>query len=185
MDYGKVAYIGGGNMARALAGGMLAAGYEAAHLWIAEPLPEQRAVLTDELPGTVVIDNNEGAARDAECIVLAVKPQILAEVCKPLAPIAQSSRPLVISIAAGVRARDIESWLGGNLPVVRVMPNQTCSAARRPTSFRRQDRSSMSPARMTSIRLPRYRARARPTSTCSSICSLKRPLISGFHTRMH
>ena len=100
MDYGKVAYIGGGNMARALAGGMLAAGYEAGHLWVAEPLPEQRAILADELPGAVVIDNNEDAARDAECIVLAVKPQILAEVCKPLAPIAQSSRPLIISIAA-------------------------------------------------------------------------------------
>ena len=122
MDYGKVAYIGGGNMARALAGGMLAAGYEAA--LAAQQAPSWDSVLTDELPGTVVIDNNESAARGAECIVLAVKPQILAEVCKPLAPIAQSSRPLVISIAAGVRARDIESWLGGNLPVVRVMPNQ-------------------------------------------------------------
>ena len=43
MDYGKVAYVGGGNMARALAGGMLAAGYEMTHLWISEPLDEQRA----------------------------------------------------------------------------------------------------------------------------------------------
>ena len=124
MDYGKVAYIGGGNMARALAGGMLAAGYEASHLWIAEPRAEQRSVLAEEFPGAVIVEGNDDAVRDAECIVLAVKPQILAEVCKPLAQIAQSSRPLVISIAAGVRARDIESWLGGSLPVVRVMPNQ-------------------------------------------------------------
>ena len=124
MDYGKVAYVGGGNMARALAGGMLAAGYEASHLWISEPAAEQRSRLVEELPGAVIVENNAEAVRDAECVLLAVKPQILADVCKPLAHIVQTSRPLVISIAAGVRARDIEYWLGGSLPVVRVMPNQ-------------------------------------------------------------
>ncbi len=124
MDYGKVAYVGGGNMARALAGGMLAAGYEAGHLWISEPLAGQRATLADEMPGAIVVDSNDEAVQGAECVVLAVKPQILCEVCKPLAAIVQQTRPLVISIAAGVRARDIETWLGGNLPVVRVMPNQ-------------------------------------------------------------
>lgn len=124
MDYGKVAYVGGGNMARALAGGMLAAGYEPSHLLISEPLQAQRKSLVAELPGAVVVERNEDAVRDAECIVLAVKPQILSEVCKPLAPLVQRNRPLIISIAAGVRARDIEHWLGGNLPVVRVMPNQ-------------------------------------------------------------
>ena len=124
MDYGKVAYVGGGNMARALAGGMLAAGYEPGHLWISEPLAEQRRCLVEEMPGAVVVESNDDAVRDAECIVLAVKPQILPRVCKPLAGLVQQSRPLIISIAAGVRARDIEDWLGGNLPVVRVMPNQ-------------------------------------------------------------
>ena len=124
MDYGKVAYVGGGNMTRALAGGMLAAGYEASHLLISEPLDEHRQSLAKELPGAVIYEDNEEATRDAECIVLAVKPQILADVCKPLAGVAQQNRPLIISIAAGVRARDIETWLGGNLPVVRVMPNQ-------------------------------------------------------------
>jgi pyrroline-5-carboxylate reductase len=124
MDYGKVVYVGGGNMTRALAGGMLAAGYEASHLLVSEPLAENRDRLAKELPGTLIFDNNEDAVRDAECIVLAVKPQILCDVCKPLAPLVQQSRPLIISIAAGVRASDIESWLGGNLPVVRVMPNQ-------------------------------------------------------------
>ncbi len=124
MDYGKVAYVGGGNMARALAGGMLAAGYQADHLWISEPLAEQRASLGEELPGAVIVAGNDDAVRGAECIVLAVKPQILSKVCKPLAEIVQETRPLVISIAAGVRARDIENWLGGDLPVVRVMPNQ-------------------------------------------------------------
>ena len=124
MDYGKVAYVGGGNMARALAGGMLAAGYEPSHLWISEPAPAQREHLARELPGAVIVESNADAVRNAECVLLAVKPQILADVCKPLASVVQQSRPLVISIAAGVRASDIEDWLGGSLPVVRVMPNQ-------------------------------------------------------------
>lgn len=124
MDYGKIAYVGGGNMARALAGGMLAAGYKAGHVLISEPLAEHRATLAAELPGTIVLERNEDAVRDAECVVFAVKPQILSDVCKPLAALVQQTKPLIISIAAGVRARDIEAWLGGNLPVVRVMPNQ-------------------------------------------------------------
>lgn len=124
MDYGKVAYVGGGNMARALAGGMLAAGYEPSHVLISEPLAEHRDSLAHELPDAKILEHNEDAVRDAECIVLAVKPQILYDVCKPLASLVQRSKPLVISIAAGVRASDIETWLGGELPVVRVMPNQ-------------------------------------------------------------
>jgi pyrroline-5-carboxylate reductase len=124
MDYGKVAYVGGGNMTRALAGGMLAAGYAPHHVLISEPLAEHRESLAVELPGADILEHNEDAVREAECIVLAVKPQILSDVCKPLAALVQQNKPLVISIAAGVRASDIETWLGGELPVVRVMPNQ-------------------------------------------------------------
>ena len=124
MDYGKVAYVGGGNMTRALAGGMLAAGYEPSHLLISEPLAEHRRTLSEELPGTIISKANEDVVREAECIVLAVKPQILSAVCRPLAPLVQRTKPLVISIAAGVRGADIENWLGGDLAVVRVMPNQ-------------------------------------------------------------
>lgn len=124
MDYGKVAFIGGGNMARALAGGMLAAGYQPAHVLISDPVEATRARLREEFPGTVLSDSNAEVVKDAECVVLAVKPQILADVCKPLAPLVQETRPLVISVAAGVRSNDIQQWLGGNLAVVRVMPNQ-------------------------------------------------------------
>jgi len=124
MDYGKVAFVGGGNMARALAGGMLAAGYEARHILISEPQREHRDSLADEMPGTVICERNEDVVGDAECIVLAVKPQILYDVCKPLASMVQRSKPLIISIAAGVRSGDIDTWLGGGLAVVRVMPNQ-------------------------------------------------------------
>lgn len=124
MDYGKVAFIGGGNMARALAGGMLAAGYEPGHILFSEPLAEHRASLAEEFPGTIVRDSNADVVQEAECIVLAVKPQILFDVCKPLAGAVQKTRPLIISVAAGVRSIDIDAWLGGGLSVVRVMPNQ-------------------------------------------------------------
>ena len=124
MDYGKVAFVGGGNMTRALAGGMLAAGYEASHVLVSEPLAERREQLSIELPGAAIRDDNETSVAEAECVVFAVKPQVLCAVCKPLASIVQTTRPLIISIAAGVRSGDIDTWLGGNLAVVRAMPNQ-------------------------------------------------------------
>lgn len=124
MDYGKVAFVGGGNMTRALAGGMLAAGYEPSHILVSEPLAEHRDQLREHLPGAVIREDNAASVAEAECVVFAVKPQILCDVCKPLAHVVQTTRPLVISIAAGVRSGDIDAWLGGGLAVVRVMPNQ-------------------------------------------------------------
>ena len=124
MDYGKVAFVGGGNMARALAGGMLAAGYEPGHILISEPAAENRKRLADDLRGAVIGADNEQVVSDAACVLFAVKPQILSAVCRPLATVVQKTRPLIISIAAGVRSDDIDSWLGGGLAVVRVMPNQ-------------------------------------------------------------
>ncbi|MGB5512144.1 MAG: pyrroline-5-carboxylate reductase [Woeseiaceae bacterium] len=124
MDYGKVAFVGGGNMARALAGGMLAAGYEPGHILISEPVAKNRMRLAEELHGAVISADNEQVVSDAACVLFAVKPQILSAVCKPLAQVMQRTRPLIISIAAGVRSNDIDNWLGGGLAVVRVMPNQ-------------------------------------------------------------
>lgn len=124
MDYGKVAFVGGGNMTRALAGGMLAAGYEPSHIYISEPLAEHRDSLAHELPGAIIYEDNEQAVGDAACVLFAVKPQILSAVCRPLAATVQQTKPLIISIAAGVRSGDIDTWLGGGLSVVRAMPNQ-------------------------------------------------------------
>jgi len=124
MDYGKVAFVGGGNMARALAGGMIAAGYERSHILVSEPLAENRQLLEQELGGAIICADNAQVVSEAACVLFAVKPQILSSVCRPLAAIVQRSQPLMISIAAGVRSSDIDAWLGGGLSVVRVMPNQ-------------------------------------------------------------
>ena len=120
----KVGFIGGGNMARAIVGGLRQSRFPADHILIAEPMERQRQLLESEFPGSIVTDDNNAVVRAAANVVLAVKPQVLPAVCRRLAESVQATKPLIISIAAGVRGCDIESWLGGNLAVVRVMPNQ-------------------------------------------------------------
>lgn len=122
-DY-KVGFIGGGNMARALAGGLVSSGYPPANLMIADPDDARRKALEIELPGITITDDNNTVAAAVECLVLAVKPQLMREVCRGLAATVQVSKPLIISVAAGTHSRDIDDWLGAALPVVRVMPNQ-------------------------------------------------------------
>ena len=120
----KVGLIGGGNMARAIGGGLLRGGMHATDLMIAEPLPEQCDRLRQELYGAMVTEDNKLVARTAEILLFAVKPQILKPVCEDLVDEVQASRPLIMSIAAGPRIDDIDGWLGGGMSVVRVMPNQ-------------------------------------------------------------
>ena len=120
----NVGLIGGGNMGRAIAGGLLRGGMHATNLMIAEPLPEQCDLLRKELYGIMVAEENETVAAAVDTLLFSVKPQILKPVCESLAEIVQQSRPLIMSIAAGPKIEDIDQWLGGGLSVVRVMPNQ-------------------------------------------------------------
>jgi pyrroline-5-carboxylate reductase len=120
----KVGLVGGGNMARAIAGGLLRGGMHATDLMIAEPRLEQCELLRQELYGAMVTDDNKRVAKAAEILLFAVKPQILKPVCENLVEEVQAKRPLVMSIAAGPKIDDIDAWLGGGLSVVRVMPNQ-------------------------------------------------------------
>lgn len=120
----KVGLIGGGNMARAIAGGLLRGGMHATDILIAEPRPEQCELLRDELYGAMISEDNSLVAGQAETLLFAVKPQILKAVCRNLAAVVQQHKPLIISIAAGPRIGDIDEWLGGGMRIVRVMPNQ-------------------------------------------------------------
>lgn len=124
MSYTTIGFIGGGNMTLAIAGGLLASNYPADRLYIAEPSAEQRERLANLLPGVDIRAGNAAIAGNVDCLVLAIKPQVLADVCRELAGTIQDRKSLVISIAAGVRVADIDTWLGGGLSVVRVMPNQ-------------------------------------------------------------
>ena len=120
----KVGLIGGGNMARAIAGGLLRGGMRATDILIAEPSPEQCEVLRQELYGAMVNNDNAVVAAQSETLLFAVKPQILRDVCQDLATTVQQHKPLIISIAAGPRIEDIDDWLGGGMRIIRVMPNQ-------------------------------------------------------------
>jgi pyrroline-5-carboxylate reductase len=120
----QIGFIGGGNMARAIAGGLIRSGFGAGNVLIAEPRSEQRALLAQEFPGSIITEDNDQVAAAAGTLLLAVKPQILGAVCRALKAAVQRQRPLVVSIAAGPTVADIDAWLGGQLEIVRVMPNQ-------------------------------------------------------------
>jgi pyrroline-5-carboxylate reductase len=117
-----LAFIGGGNMARSLIGGLIAQGLPARQIVVADPVDAQRALLAQQYGVQVTADNAEAACH-AQVIVLAIKPQEMQTVAQQLAPALIPQPPLIISVAAGIRADALQRWLGG-LPVVRTMPNR-------------------------------------------------------------
>jgi pyrroline-5-carboxylate reductase len=117
------AFIGGGNMGGALIRGLIARGLAARKISVGEAHQARRIQLADELGVHVTADNRE-AVQGADVVVLAVKPQDMAGTVQPLADVFAQRPPLVLSIAAGIRIADIESWCGPGVDVVRAMPNR-------------------------------------------------------------
>lgn len=117
-----IAFIGGGNMARSLIGGLIADDCDPNNMWVADPSAAQREALHNHFGVHVSATNIESAAK-AKVVVLAVKPQVMREVARQLAGTVQAAKPLVISIAAGVREPDLRHWLDGDIALVRTMPN--------------------------------------------------------------
>ena len=124
MEEKKITFIGGGNMAYSLIGGLVAGNCPGANIRVSDPNEEGLQAMAAQL-GTLPFTDNCSAIVDADAIVLAVKPQVLARVAHEISTTlaAQEEQPLILSIAAGVRIGDLERWLGGNRPVVRSMPN--------------------------------------------------------------
>lgn len=118
MNDATIAFVGAGNMARSLIGGLLASSYDAARIRACDPSPEQRAAAA--ALGVAVAADNAAAIATADVVVLAVKPQVMGTVTAAL-PL--SCDQLVISIAAGVPIASIERWSSAAQPVVRCMPN--------------------------------------------------------------
>ena len=117
-----ISFVGGGNMATSLIGGLIANGHAPQDLVASDPEQAQLDKLEQTFGITTTSDNNEALQR-ASTVVLSVKPQVMAPVTKGLAASAERTRPLVISIAAGVREPDLRSWLGYDAAIVRTMPN--------------------------------------------------------------
>ena len=120
----KAAFIGGGNMGGALIRGLIARGLPPQNISVGEAHQQRRIVLADELGVHVTADNREAVA-GADVVVLAVKPQDMANTTlRPLADVLAQRPPLVLSIAAGIRVVDIASWCGAGVAVARAMPNR-------------------------------------------------------------
>ncbi len=116
-----VAFIGAGNMARAIIGGLLENGFAPQNIWAAEP---ESARLDDlAAQGLNTTTDNQAAVAAADLVVLAVKPQIMQAVAADLATTARQHQPLFVSIAAGISLEALDRWLGGDAAVVRCMPN--------------------------------------------------------------
>jgi pyrroline-5-carboxylate reductase len=113
----RIALIGGGNMARGLIGGLLGHGANPALVTVSDPIASGREALERDY-GVRTTDDN------AEVVVLAVKPQQMGPVARALAPALAARSPVVISVAAGIRASDLQRWIGAGIPVVRAMPNR-------------------------------------------------------------
>ncbi|WP_336516770.1 pyrroline-5-carboxylate reductase [Pollutibacter soli] len=134
----KIAIIGGGNLGKAIAEGLIMSGFTLPqHILITRRNIEQIRYL--EQKGVTIGNNNNEAVRYADIVVLAVKPFQIAEVLKQLKPDLDSKRHLLISVITGISIEDIQSVTGNDMPVVRAMPNtaiaiqesMTCICSRR------------------------------------------------------
>jgi pyrroline-5-carboxylate reductase len=120
MSKTRIAFIGAGNMAASLIGGLRAKGLDAAQIRASDPGAETRAKVQAE-HGVEVFADNADAIQDADVVVLAVKPQAMKAVCEAIRPSLKPNQ-LVVSIAAGITCASMNNWLGAQ-PIVRCMPN--------------------------------------------------------------
>ncbi|HEY4732834.1 MAG TPA: pyrroline-5-carboxylate reductase [Gammaproteobacteria bacterium] len=122
MKHRPIGFIGGGNMACSLIGGLIADGCKISDIWVADPNDRQRSAVQSRLGVNTTASNTEVVAK-ADVIVFAVKPQIIKDVAEKLGAAIRHRKGLVISIAAGIRIEDLDRWLGSGIPIVRAMPN--------------------------------------------------------------
>ncbi|WP_078121166.1 pyrroline-5-carboxylate reductase [Thiosocius teredinicola] len=118
----RITFIGAGNMAGALIGGLIADGVPPHDITATDPSAEKCRAL-HEATGIRTSQDNRQAIAEAATVVLAVKPQVLKQVAEEIADTVQTHNPLVISVAAGIRCESLSTWLGGDLALVRTMPN--------------------------------------------------------------
>ena len=117
-----IAFIGGGNMASSIIGGLIHSGWSQDQFRVADPLEAQREKLQNEF-GIKTFADNASCIEEANVVIFATKPQVLKQVVVPLSETLRQQKPLIISIAAGIQSQHILHWIGDELPCVRVMPN--------------------------------------------------------------
>ncbi len=117
-----IGFIGAGNMARSMASGLIANDWPKNNILLSDPDGAQRQGAQQAL-GVEIVEKNASVVDRANILILAVKPQMLAEVVAEIVGPLAEKNPLIISIAAGIQTNDLVRWMGRQAPVVRVMPN--------------------------------------------------------------
>jgi pyrroline-5-carboxylate reductase len=122
MNIQHIGFIGGGNMASSLIGGLVSNGYPADKITVADLDAAKLAYLSEKF-GVNNTQDSSAVALEADILVLAVKPQHMQSVADAVKSAAQEKKPVVVSIAAGIRVEALDRWIGGDMPIVRCMPN--------------------------------------------------------------
>ena len=117
----KICFIGAGNMASCIVGGLVKEGFPCGQI-IASAPSEANLQAIKASSNIQTTTNNQAAVSNADIIILSVKPQVLKNVCEDISS-SLAHQPLIISIAAGISIDSIDAWLGGELPIIRCMPN--------------------------------------------------------------
>lgn len=118
----SIAFIGAGNMATAIIGGLINQGYNPDNLWATDLDTSKLAEMASQW-GIQTSSDNNAVCSQADVVVLAVKPQGLKTVCSQISGVVAENKPLIISIAAGIEVSSMRRWLGADVPIVRCMPN--------------------------------------------------------------
>jgi pyrroline-5-carboxylate reductase len=121
-SYPTIIIIGAGNMGASLIGGLIKHGHPKDKIYATDPDQSKIDSIQQQF-GINVTQDNQAAMLHADVVILAIKPQVFAEVLIPLVQVVQAKKPLIVSIAAGVQVATIDRLLGGNLAIIRAMPN--------------------------------------------------------------
>ncbi len=130
----EIGFIGGGNMAEALFGGLVAAGRDPVTVLVSEPNDDRRGTIAAR-HGVIVTADNRDVAANCETVVIAVKPQVMAGALEPVSDELAARRPLLVSVAAGITLDSLDRFSGGGCPIVRAMPNTPALVGRGATAL--------------------------------------------------
>ncbi len=117
-----IGFVGGGNMAASIIGGLVSSGFSPDSIFVTDLDQDKLQKLQQDF-GICPVSSNAELVEKSSCVVLAVKPQVFRTVLQDVLEAVQLHKPLVVSIAAGIREKEISRWLGGDLAIVRTMPN--------------------------------------------------------------
>lgn len=137
----KIGFIGGGNMASSLLSGLIASGHAPEQLWVSDINQDTLTHLADTL-NVNTSTNNEDILNAVDVVVLAVKPQIMADVAQRAAELVQQRNTLIVSIAAGIKQSSLTAWLGAETAIVRCMPNTPALVLTGATALHANDKVS-------------------------------------------